>query len=109
MHVIRKEEEKEYALLMDKIAYCGYLESGKAVSALNKTDFDDLKPIAEAIGMAVGQVVLDKVILLTKDMDRETLVRYFAQTAFSHTVEVMNSCPEYRRKIQVIGQFLDHL
>jgi hypothetical protein len=110
MHVIDKEEERDYALLMDKVAYCGYLESGKAVKNMNlEVAPTDLRELSEAIGMAVGQIVLDKVIELTKNMDRDKLVRYFAQTAFSHTIEVMNGCPEYRKKIQVLGPFLDHI
>jgi hypothetical protein len=109
MHIVSKEEEGQYGLLMDRIAYCGFLESGKAVKDVNKVDFEDLRPLSEAIGMAVGQIVLDKVIDLTKDLDRDTLVRFFAQVAFSHTIEVMNACPEYRMKIKILGQFLDRI
>jgi hypothetical protein len=61
MHVIRKEDELAYSLLMDKIAYCGYFESGKAVKSMNlDIPPTDLRELSEAIGMPVGQVVLDK-------------------------------------------------
>jgi hypothetical protein len=110
MHVIRKEEEKDYSLFVDKLAYCTYLHSGKAVKDVAMdVKPEELKGIAEAVGMAVGQVVLDKTIELTNKMDKDTIIRYLAQLAFSHTIEVMNQCPEYRMKIAVLGQFLDKI
>lgn len=109
MHVLNADEEGRYGLFMDKISYCSYTESMKAVESLNVTEFDTIKPHSQAIGMAVGQVVLDKVLELTKDMEREQLIRYLTEVTFSHVVGVMNDCPEYRKKIQILGPLIEKL
>lgn len=111
MHVItEKEELKEYSLFMDKVSYCLLINSQKNVAELMEKDPNVVAAdFHEELGNAVGQIVYDKIIELTKDMSRKQIVKYLAQTASATALHVMNNNEEYRNKIAVIGPFLDML
>jgi len=102
MKILDPEEEEEYALFMDKIATAIYLESYKHIKELHERHVDPLIN-TEEIGMATGQVVLDKVIEMTKDMPKEKLLRIFTEVAISHSVNTMQRHPEYKMRIAFLN------
>ena len=102
MKVLNSEEEDEYALLMDKIATVVFVESVKHVQELNESKVDPLKSVEE-ISMAVGQVVLDKIIDVTKDMSREKILRIFSEVAITYSINVMQKHPEYKMRIAFLN------
>jgi hypothetical protein len=58
------------------------------------------------LGMAGGQVVLDRVIELTKDMDRDTLVKFLAQSTSALVVKNMNQHPHYRMMVMLVSKLM---
>lgn len=111
MQIIEKNHEKEaeYSEFMDSVACSIFSESLKGIQSLSSTGMDDstIRENAGSIGLAVGQIVFDKVIELSKDMSREDLVRYLAQASAAHVVEHMNSIPAYRTKILIRSMLTD--
>lgn len=102
MTILEKGEETEYANFMDAIATAVFVESVHNVMELNKTNQDACDNIEE-ISMAMGQVVLDKVIDLTKDMSREKMLRIFTEMAIGYSVNVMQKHPEYKMRIAILN------
>ncbi len=102
MTILEKEEEKEYAEFMDTIATAVFTESVQNVMELNKTN-QTVENNVNEIGMAMGQVVLDKVIELTKDMDKIKMLRIFSEMAVGYSVNMMQKHPEYKMRIAILN------
>jgi hypothetical protein len=52
----------------------------------------------------MGQVALDVIIEMTKDMDKEKFTRLFAEIAIANVVNAMERHPEYKKRIgSIIG------
>ena len=100
MKVINKEDIPDYGRLMESVAIVTFTES---VKGLRDQNFADPKGYHEELGMAVGQVALDKVIELTKDMDRDKLLRILAELAISNSVSMMSDDETYNRRIQFLS------
>src|SRR6478609_9722594 len=102
MKVLDKGEEASYNIFMDSIACCVFKESLKGIKECNDNNIDPTKTSIE-IGMSVGQIALDKVIELTKDMDRDTLLKWFTEIAVVNVVSRMHESPTYRLKIGILS------
>jgi len=105
MLVIRKKDMEKYGDFMDKVSVSMLTHSCESLVelGLDKTP-EQLLDNTEAIGKAVGQVVLDDVIEFTKDYTREELVRFLAHNSAQLSMKVMNSDPMYRMKITLLSK-----
>ena len=81
-------------------------EGIKNVSALGEDQLEKLKNTYKEIGMASGQVLLDKVIEMTKDMDRDQILRFMSEMAASIAIKRMNTDPEFRMRIKFLMSIL---
>lgn len=98
MKVLDQEKEEWYSDNMDRIAKTVFKESFKSVMLFNDNDVDPTKH-SQDIGIAMGQVVLDEVIEISKDMSREELLKWTAELAISSVVNTMNNHPMYKLRI----------
>lgn len=98
MKVLEESEASEYAEFMDNVACTVFRESMKGVVALDDSGVDPRKHSID-IGTAMGQVVLDDIIEFTKDMDKDTLVKWFAEITIASVVGTMVAHPQYKMKI----------
>jgi len=102
LKIIPKEEEMAYAIFSGRVAYCILSNSSNSIQELHKTN-SDVEGNTEEIGLAVGQIVYDKVIELTKDMPREQLVKYLAEAIFDSASGMMTLNPNYLHALLLIG------
>lgn len=102
LKIIPKEEENEYALFSGKVAYCILINSTNSIQELQKANADVVSN-TDQIGSAVGQIVYDKVIELTKDMPREQLVKYLAEAIFDSASGMMTLNPAYIQALLLVG------
>jgi hypothetical protein len=103
MKVLNPEEEQEYCDFTDAIAVCVLRESVKLVKQFNENNVNPMQH-AQEISVAMGQVALDVIIEMTKDMDKEKFTRLFAEIAIANVVNAMERHPEYKKRIgSIIG------
>jgi hypothetical protein len=97
------KEEDDYIRAMDAVSctiYKSSLDNSKEL--YNAQGLNKVSEGSKEIGIAAGQIVLDKIIEITKDMSRDDLVRWLAQSSAHMLVSVMNNNPKYRHRIQSI-------
>lgn len=103
MKVLDKEEETEYSTFMENVCTTVLKESFLSIKEMHEHNVD-ARLNSEEIGMAMGQICLDQIIDMTKEMDRDRLVRYLAEIAIASAVNTMQSHPVYKMKlIQQLG------
>lgn len=106
MYSIREEEKDLYELFMTKVACCIMREGEKNILALGAPTQEELVAAYKELGMATGQVTLDKVIELTIDMPQDQVIRFMAEMASSVVVKMMNEKPSFRQKIKFLSNIL---
>lgn len=100
LRVIPKEEGDAYYNYCDKVSYCIISNSYSIVAQFGKgASKAEVVGSTDEIGLAVGQILHDKIIDMTKDMSREELVKYLAESSFHMMTTIMNKHPEYKYKI----------
>ena len=108
MLVLRDEDKEEYEMFMDLTACSVYKNSIAGLSELKKihTEEEIIANDTDALGDAVGQIVLDRVIDLTKDMSREQMIRFLAQSSTQYLLVHMRRNEQYLNKITFLSHFL---
>jgi hypothetical protein len=100
LRVLNDTEQEAYRVFMDAVACSVFKESmGGVVDILEHNPAAKPADCSEAIGSAMGQVLLDQIIDSTKYMDREAMIRWFAETAIGLAVVNMVKHPEYKQLI----------
>ncbi len=105
MKVLEEKDSQIYSDFMDDTACTIFKESMKSVVTLNKNGTDPLNLVDE-IAVAMGQVVLDDIIERTKNMDRDTLIKWFAEVCIADLTATMVNHSEYQLKIMLKASIL---
>ncbi len=104
MKILDKEDAKEYTEMIDNVAILIFKETCSNLKRLNEQNPTfDINKVHEEIGSATGQVVLDEIISLTKDMDKEKLTRFFGEAMMAMLVSVMNANPLFMARIRLLS------
>ncbi len=98
MKILEKGEESKFTDFMNEICTAVFMESYKSVEELKATDLNPMDN-TEEIGASMGQIVLDKMIEMTKHMSRDELMKWFAEIAIMHATSFMQRHPEYKMLI----------
>lgn len=99
MKVLEEKDEDVYADFMDIVAIIICKETLNGIKDLNIKSVGIPDGVSDAMGMAMGQVVLDEVIKLTENLSREELVKWYAETVISCLVSMLNHNPGYFARI----------
>jgi hypothetical protein len=100
-----EEEKKAYDIFCCKVAYEVYKQSEGLLKGMKKEDLN--MESSKKIGDVVAYPLQDKVAELTKDMSREQLVQYLADTVGTMMVGRMRNSKEFADYIRLFGFLLD--
>lgn len=84
--------EKLLNNFLNEIMETTFIHTCKSIDELNKNNITPLVPHLE-IRTAVEEIVLDKVIELTKDMEQEQILRLLTLTSIANVLSIMNDNP----------------
>jgi hypothetical protein len=109
MYSIRQNEQSEYNSLMTIVACTIHKEAEKNLKQMNNPTDEMVAEMQKEIGIAVGQVILDKVIDMTNDMDRDKLIRFLAEATSSVAIRTMNEQSSFIDRIRFLCKILPNI
>jgi hypothetical protein len=99
--ITEPKEMFTFSEFMTRVSIAAYKSAAGNITDLMKAKVEPTGSTQE-IGLATGQVVHDEVIKLTKDMDKDMVIKILAQLAATQAVQTM---VEDKQFCQIIGLY----
>lgn len=101
MKLLSEEEDLLLCKFLDEISKEVLSYSLNSASDLTKAGVNPSDSTDE-LALGLAQVVLDKTIELTKNKDREEIIRLLSTVALGNVITTMRHHPEFRQRIMLM-------
>ncbi len=103
MNALNTEETVKYVNMSNTIAYTIHKASLEAVTEIKEVDHIDMST-SKAISDRIAPIVLAKMQEITKDLDREQLIKFFTQCMSDNAVTTMMLDSNYYKRIDKMAK-----